>query len=295
MIDKTASVIISKANEVFLRVNAEPHIEYELRDHFTFQVEGAKFMPQYRNRNWNGEIHLFDLRSKRIYVGLLDRIVAFCKKHDYSYKFVENEYYGVPYEENEGISYEGVKDYMSSICSHSPRKYQIEGVHDALKHNRKLLISPTASGKSLMIYSLVRYYIGRGQKILLIVPTTSLVEQMYKDFQDYGWDSESYCHRIYSGKEKTNEFPVTITTWQSVYKLEKQFFEDYNVVIGDEAHLFKSKSLISIMTKLHHAKYRFGFTGTLDGTQTHKWVLEGLFGPSYKVTKTDELLSLIHI
>ena len=249
MIDKTASVIISKANEVFLRVNAEPHIEYELRDHFTFQVEGAKFMPQYRNRNWNGEIHLFDLRSKRIYVGLLDRIVAFCKKHDYSYKFVENEYYGVPYEENEGISYEGVKDYMSSICSHSPRKYQIEGVHDALKHNRKLLISPTASGKSLMIYSLVRYYIGKGQKILLIVPTTSLVEQMYKDFQDYGWDSESYCHRIYSGKEKTNEFPVTITTWQSVYKLEKQFFEDYNVVIGDEAHLFKSKSLISIMTK----------------------------------------------
>ena len=218
MIDTSANVIISKANEVFLRVNAEPHIEYELRDHFTFQVEGAKFMPQYRNRNWNGEIHLFDLRSKRIYVGLLDRIVAFCKKHDYSYKFVENEYYGVPYEENEGISYQGVKDYMASICSHSPRKYQIEGVYDALKHNRKLLISPTASGKSLMIYSLVRYYIDKGQKILLIVPTTSLVEQMYKDFQDYGWDSESYCHRIYSGKEKTNEFPVTITTWQSVYK-----------------------------------------------------------------------------
>ena len=184
---------------------------------------------------------------------------------------------------------------MASICSHSPRKYQIEGVYDALKHNRKLLISPTASGKSLMIYSLVRYYIDKGQKILLIVPTTSLVEQMYKDFQDYGWDSESYCHRIYSGKEKTNEFPVTITTWQSVYKLEKSFFEDYNVVIGDEAHLFKSKSLISIMTKLHHAKYRFGFTGTLDGTQTHKWVLEGLFGPSYKVTKTEELMRQGHL
>jgi len=295
VINTSANVVISKANEVFLRVKADPHIEYELRDHFTFQVEGAKFMPQYRNRNWNGEIHLFDLRSKRIYVGLLDRIVAFCKKHDYSYKFVENEYYGVPYEENEGISYEGVKDYMTSICSHSPRRYQIEGVHDALKHNRKLLISPTASGKSLMIYSLVRYYIDKGQKILLIVPTTSLVEQMYKDFQDYGWDSESYCHRIYSGKEKTNEFPVTITTWQSVYKLEKSFFEDYNVVIGDEAHLFKSKSLISIMTKLHHAKYRFGFTGTLDGTQTHKWVLEGLFGPSYKVTQTKELIDKGHL
>ena len=49
------------------------------------------------------------------------------------------------------------------------------------------------------------------------------------------------------------------------------------------------------MTKLHHAKYRFGFTGTLDGTQTHKWVLEGLFGPAYKVTRTDELMKQGHL
>jgi superfamily II DNA or RNA helicase len=295
VIDKRANLVISKANEVFLKVNAEPHIEYELRDHFTFEVEGAKFMPQYRNRNWNGEIHLFDLRSKRIYVGLLDRIISFCKRHDYTYKFVDNEYYGTPYEENDTISYEGVKDYMTSICNHSPRKYQVEGVYDALKHNRKLLISPTASGKSLMIYSLVRYYVDKGKKILLVVPTTSLVEQMYKDFEEYGWDSQSWCHKIYSGKDKTNEFPVTITTWQSVYKLERSFFTDYDVIIGDEAHLFKSKSLVSIMSKLEHAKYRFGFTGTLDGTQTHKWVLEGLFGPSYKVTKTDELMRQGHL
>ena len=295
MIDTTANLVISKANEVFLKVNAEPHIEYELRDHFTFEVPNAKFMPQYRGKNWNGEIHLFDLRSKRIYVGLLDKVISFCQRHDYTYKFQDNEYYGAPFESNENISYEGVKDYMESICNHSPRKYQVQGVYDALKHNRKLLISPTASGKSLMIYSLVRYYSAREQKILLVVPTTSLVEQMYKDFCDYGWDAGSYCHRIYAGKEKNNELPVTITTWQSVYKMDRSFFTDYDVVIGDEAHLFKSKSLISIMSKLEHAKYRFGFTGTLDGTQTHKWVLEGLFGPSYKVTKTDELMKQGHL
>ena len=295
MIDTGANVIIGKANEVFLKINAEPHIQYELRDHFTFEVEGAKFMPQYRKRNWNGEIHLFDLRSKRIYIGLLDRIISFCERRDYTYKFVDNEYYGAPFEINEGISKQGVKDYMGAICKHKPRDYQVEGVYDALRHNRKLLISPTASGKSLMIYSLVRYYVDKGEKILLVVPTTSLVEQMYKDFQDYGWNSESYCHRIYAGKEKTNEFPVTITTWQSVHKLDRSFFTDYGVVIGDEAHLFKSKSLVSIMTKLEHAKYRYGFTGTLDGTQTHKWVLEGLFGPTYKVTRTDDLMKEGHL
>jgi superfamily II DNA or RNA helicase len=141
----------------------------------------------------------------------------------------------------------------------------------------------------------VRYFVSKGKKILLVVPTTSLVEQMYKDFQDYGWNAENHCHRIYSGRERSNEYDVTITTWQSVYQLERTFFENYDVVIGDEAHLFKSKSLIGIMDKLHHAKYRYGFTGTLDGTQTHKWVLEGLFGPSYKVTGTKKLIDEGHL
>jgi len=288
-------LLIQKSNEVYLKITCEPHIEYELRDYFKFEVPNAKFMPQYRGRNWNGEIHLFDVKTKQLYVGLLDKLISFCSNYNYNYKFEENKFYGMPFEVNDGISYEGVKDYMKSICSHVPRDYQIEGVYDALKHNRKLLISPTASGKSLMIYSLVRYYVERGQKILVVVPTTSLVEQMYKDFQDYGFDSESYCHKIYSGREKTSECPVTITTWQSIYKLDRSFFKDYGVVIGDEAHLFKSKSLIQIMTKLHHAKYRFGFTGTLDGTQTHKWVLEGLFGPSYKIIRTSELMEKGHV
>ena len=288
-------VIIGKKNEVFLHIQAEPHVCMELSDHFTFDVEGAKFSPAYKKKYWDGKIRLFSTATGEIYCGLLDKIVSFCDRHDYTYEFTNNEYYGTPFEVNENISYAGVKDYMTAICNHSPRKYQVEGVYDALRHNRKLLISPTASGKSLMIYSLVRYYTSKHEKILLVVPTTSLVEQMYKDFRDYGWDAESYCHRIYAGKEKTNEYPVTITTWQSVHKLPRSFFEDYSVVIGDEAHLFKSKSLISIMTKLHHAKYRYGFTGTLDGTQTHKWVLEGLFGPSYKVTKTDELMKQGHL
>jgi superfamily II DNA or RNA helicase len=118
---------------------------------------------------------------------------------------------------------------------------------------------------------------------------------MYKDFESYGWDPSQHCHRIYAGREKTNVNEVTITTWQSIYNLDRSFFEEYNVIIGDEAHLFKSKSLIGVMTKLHHAKYRFGFTGTLDGTQTHKWVLEGLFGPSYKVTQTKKLIDEGHL
>jgi superfamily II DNA or RNA helicase len=146
-----------------------------------------------------------------------------------------------------------------------------------------------------MIYSIVRYYVEKEQNILIVVPTTSLVEQMYKDFADYGWDVGSFCHKIYAGKERETDSQVIITTWQSIYKLPKQYFSRFNVVVGDEAHNFKSKSLVSIMTKLFDVKYRFGFTGTLDGTQTHKWVLEGLFGPSYKIIKTDELMKKGHV
>jgi superfamily II DNA or RNA helicase len=247
-------------------------------------------MPQYRNRHWDGKIRLFSTATGEIYVGLLDKVAQFCKQYNYDYKFLDNKYFGPPFQVDEMITMEGVKDYMTSISRHIPRGYQIEGVYDALKHQRRLLVSPTASGKSLMIYSLVRYYTDKGQRSLVVVPTTSLVEQMYKDFEDYGWDAELNCHKIYAGREKETSCPVTITTWQSIYKLPRKFFEQFNVVIGDEAHQFKSKSLVNIMTKLHTAKYRFGFTGTLDGTQTHKWVLEGLFGPAYKVTRTKELM-----
>jgi superfamily II DNA or RNA helicase len=288
-------ISISKKNEVYLKIEAEPHVFYELSDEFTFDVPGAKFMPQYRNKYWDGKIRLFNTQTGEIYVGLLDKLVAFCRRYEYEYQFVDNKFYGTPFEENEMISLEGVSDYMKTITRYEPRPYQIEGVHDALRFNRKLLISPTASGKSMMIYSIVRYMVDKGHDVLLVVPTTSLVEQMFKDFEDYGWDAEKYCHKIYSGREKYDNRQVTITTWQSIYKLEKKFFARYGCVIGDEAHLFKSKSLVSIMTKLADAKYRFGFTGTLDGTQTHKWVLEGLFGPAYKIIRTDELIEKGHL
>ena len=218
------NIIISKKNEIFLKIESEPHIFQELSEHFTFDVPGAKFMPQYRSKYWDGKIRLFSVATGEIYVGLLDKVVSWAKKWNYQVEFKNNKFYGTPFEENEMISYEGVKDYMTKISRHKPRDYQIDAVYDALRYNRKLLISPTASGKSLMIYSIVRYFAERNEKILLVVPTTSLVEQMFKDFQDYGWNAEDYCHLIYGGREKTNQYPVVITTWQSIYKLPRTFY-----------------------------------------------------------------------
>jgi superfamily II DNA or RNA helicase len=176
----------------------------------------------------------------------------------------------------------------------SIRDYQLDAVYRAITDGRRLLLSPTGSGKSLIIYCLLRWNEKFGRRQLILVPTTSLVEQMYADFQSYsqnnGWKVSESCSRIYSGHSKENLLPIVISTWQSVYELPKKFFENYQVVYGDEAHTFKAKSLTGIMHKMVNTPYRIGTTGTLDGTKTHRLVLEGLFGSVYKVTSTKQLM-----
>ncbi len=119
-------ITIQKKNEVFLKVKAEPYINQELSDYFTFDVPGAKFMPQYRSKYWDGKIRLFSTHTGEIYVGLLDKVVSWAKKHDYKVEFEDNKFYGTPFEENEMVSLEGVQDYMTRISKHKPRDYQVK-------------------------------------------------------------------------------------------------------------------------------------------------------------------------
>jgi len=283
-------ITIQKKNEVYFKVIGEPHVHQELSDYFTFELPEAKFLrrnPRYRH--WDGTIRLYSPGTGEIYCGLLSQIQDFAEKRSYDIEYVGNKYYGDVVETNDATA-RGIKGFMKDISKVKPRDYQYDTVYKAIKNNRGLFVSPTGSGKSLMIYSLVRWYYESGSKILIIVPTTSLVEQMVKDFKDYGWNADDHMHQIYSGKDKNTKKDIIISTWQSLYKFPKLYFDDFDCVIGDEAHLFKAKSLTGLMTKLHNAKYRFGFTGTLDGSKTHKWVLEGLFGHCEKVTRTDDLI-----
>jgi len=280
---------ISKINEVYLELEVDEDVSRELSDYFTFEVPGAKFMPQFRNRMWDGKIRLFSPHNGRIYVGLLPYIKEYCSKKSIEYIMEE----GV--ENVRNVFRESVREFAESLRPKSRgksiqfRDYQIDAIWHAIQSNRCLLLSPTASGKSLIIYTLVRYYNLMKLKTLILVPTTSLVEQMYSDFIDYGWE-DKHIHRVYAGMDKGSKKPVVISTWQSIYKLHRPYFAQYGCIIGDEAHLFKAKSLTDIMAKSGEVKYRFGLTGTLDGTQTHRLVLEGLFGQVKKIISTKELI-----
>ena len=274
------TIEISKKDEVYLKVTCEAGVAQELCDYFTFTVPGHTFMPAYRMRIWDGKIRLFNIHNRLLYSGLLEYVFIFAEKRNYEVKPDGDWWKPRKIEKNE-------KFLESLKLPFEPRDYQLEGFHHALSYKKSLLVSPTASGKSLIIYLIVR---ALNVKTLIIVPTTSLVSQLYADFQEYGWDSAKYCHQVYAGQDKVSDKQVVISTWQSIYKLGKKIFEPYKLVVGDEAHGFKSKSLTSIMTKCVNAEYRIGTTGTLDGTQTHKLVLEGLFGKVYKVTSTAKLI-----
>src|SRR6056300_1517269 len=286
------TVRVRKLNHSNLQIESDSGIAQELNEFFSFYVPGYKFMPAYKSRMWDGKIRLFNNRAYQLPGGLIDHLQKFADQRSYTVSPEKSEY-GYPDDitNKEKIDPKEIIDFIHNLSlPHEIRDYQFDAVCKGLERKRAILVSPTGSGKSLIIYVLVRYFLDalaeEDQKVLVIVPTTSLVEQMTNDFAEYGYND---VHKIYSGKDKDTMLSIVVSTWQSIYKLGQPWFEQFGMVIGDECHGFKSKSLTTIMNKCTEAGYRFGTTGTLDGTQTHELVLQGLFGRVYKVTTTRTL------
>ena len=285
-------ISVSKFNEVYLRIKCEPSVARELSEFFTFEVPNAKFMPSVRNRLWDGKIRLFSPGTGKIYYGLLPYVKEFLKEQGYKVT------YDTDFSKrnlDKSITTKFVRSLQKK--KFKARDYQIDAIHTILESHRGLILSPTGSGKSFIIYALTRYYVKKleHQKVLIVVPTTNLVEQMYGDFADYGWFPDEHCHKLYAGSDKNTSKEVVISTWQSIYKLDKNYFNQFGAVFVDECHLAKAKSLTGIMTKLHDCKYRIGTTGTLDGSEIHQLVLEGLFATHKEVTTTSQLVKDKHL
>ena len=281
-------VTLTKFNEVYLRIKCEPSVARELSEFFTFEVPNAKFMPSVRSRLWDGKIRLFSPGTGKIYLGLLPYVRRFLSEQGHKIQYDSSLI--PPKKFDKKITTKFVRSLEKG--KFRTRDYQIDAIHTILESGRGLILSPTGSGKSFIIYALIRYYLKilDDKKILLIVPTTNLVEQMYNDFADYGWFPDEHCHKLYAGADKNTSREVVISTWQSIYKLDKRYFSQFGAVFVDECHLAKAKSLTGIMTKLHDCQYRIGTTGTLDGSEIHQLVLEGLFAKHKEVTTTAQLV-----
>lgn len=286
-----ADIEIEKINDVYIKLHTpDAGVAYEISEYFTFTVPGSKFHPKVKAKLWDGKIRLFNLGTRYIYAGLKNYIEQFGVDRGYTVGY-RSDFAGEEFSKEDALAF---CDKLKLTLP--PRDYQLSAIIHAIRNKRALMLSPTASGKSFIIFVTMMYALTRVEKkALVVVPTTSLVHQMASDFESYSPYAKGIAYKITAGVEKITNHKVVISTWQSIYKMPKQWFEQFDVVIGDEAHLFKANSLTDIMTKMPNCAYRFGFTGTLDGTHTNKLVLEGMFGPVKQVTTTAELIEQKHL
>jgi len=278
-------VIIKPVNAAFIKIVCHESIAYELNNHFAFKIHNASFNPKVKSKRWDGIIRLFHLGTRMIYKGLLNDVKKFCE--DRNYIFI-NEL-----EDNiKKVTFDEIQQFITDLDIQIPEKgeayeYQVQAVVDAINEKRTLTLSPTSSGKSVIIYALARYL---NTKTIIVVDRKAYVEQIYDNFKEYGYDVEKFCHRIYSGKEKVTDKQIIITTWQSIINNDPEWFEQFDAMIGDEIHKFTAKSLKYIMENLVNCEYRNGYTGTIDDKIINTLTLKGMFGEIHETVSTQELI-----
>jgi len=227
---------VEKLNEVYVQIrNLDKGSALELKEFLSCYIDNYWFHPLVRSKQWDGRVSFFNWNEQTIPIGLLPQFVKFCRKFDYEYKlnFSKEEIVN-------DISEDDFEEFYEAIfkeSSFSPRDYQDDCIKKALRIKRGVIESPTGSGKSLIIYSMIRFIMGTSEgKILLIVPNISLVNQMFNDFKEYGWNQvETYCSLVFHKSKKINwDCPIIISTWQSIYKKGSSFFDKFGSVIVDE-------------------------------------------------------------
>lgn len=248
-------------------------------------------MPKFRDKLWDGKIRLFNINNQLIYLGLLNQIELFCSGRGYS---LYNDNPVIP----NSVSMMEIIEFTKKVNGiYIPKDYQFKALANIFRNQKTLLLSPTASGKSYIIYLTIRYLMDelKLKKGLLLVPNLGLIQQMFNDFNEYsyknGWVVTDHIHSIFQGQAKNNkDARMYLSTWQSIYNQPVNYFHQFDYLICDEVHQAKSKSISKIVSNSINSGWKIGFTGTLDGTETHELVLRGLFGPINKVTTTKALM-----
>lgn len=290
-----AEIIVEKVDEVHLRIFTDDGLEQELSEYFTFDVPNAKWTPKFKARIWDGKIRLFNSLTKTLPYGLISHLYHFAKDNNHTVKLSFDD------SQDESITLEIVDAFIDSIPTVARGvplivdEFQRRAIYVALRYKRRVLLAATSAGKSLIIYYIIRWVLQNPDaKCILIVPTKSLVSQMFNDFIEYsqinGFDVYTEAQELYSGKPKEFTTRVLISTWQSIYKNNKDFFNQFDCLIGDEAHGWNAKSCSELMLKCTQVRYKIGTSGTLQDAAVNKLQLQGLFGKVTDIVNTKQLM-----
>lgn len=288
------SVIIKKLDNSFIHIsNYNRSILLKLQNAFTFYAANYRFNPKYKNGFWDGKISLFDANKNTLPVGLFKD----------AYQIIKSETNDLIcdlclFEHGVDVSNEEIDKFCETIkLPFKPHEHQYDAIKKCLKHKRLTIVSATSSGKSFILFvvsNMLKLHNPK-EKILIVVPTAQLVEQLTKDFDDY---SQNWCEfsvnvqKVYSGvKNKPGEKFITISTWQSINSTkDKSFLENYTTVLCDECHQANAKSLTKITNLCVNAEYKIGFTGSLGPQYVSERQLNGLFGPIENIISARELI-----
>jgi superfamily II DNA or RNA helicase len=268
-----------KVDEVYCSVDTDYGTFLELAEQLTFEIPNKKFHPLVESGQWDGNIRLLNKMNKLMYGGLIDYAAKLAEEGGHTVE-IDNGYAEDPFSTSE------CSEFIDKLkVPFPPHDFQEDAFIHCIQHRRALVLSPTSSGKSFLMYLILMYL---GLKTLIIAPSKGLVKQLAKELKGYGYPGE--IEQVMQDTSKGGKEMVTISTWQSIYKLPKTYFGQFPVIIADEVHKFDSKCLKQLMEKTVDCSYKIGVTGSLDGTKTHELVLTGLFGPIYETITTREMI-----
>lgn len=280
------TIVIEKVDAVYFKINCSIGQSMELKEFFSCYAPNYKWDIRFKSKIWSGKISYFDTRLKLLPIGLLPKLVKFCKQFNYNYRYEFNvdSMHNTLSQHDLNLFYNNIFKYVRD--RYYPRDYQNDAIMNSIQNKRGITIAGTGSGKSLMFYTLTRFLRLMNKKILIIVPTVNLVEQAYNDFIDYGFtDISRETDKLYA--KYSNEFnkdnirPILISTYQSLISKPNSFFKIFDCVIVDECHGVRSesKSLQKILKLCSNAEYRYGFTGTMPLENADVFTLVGYIGP----------------
>jgi|ETNvirenome_6_85_1030632.scaffolds.fasta_scaffold05841_4 superfamily II DNA or RNA helicase len=250
-------------------ITDNPKLLAALGDLYSFKVPGAEYSPQYRRHAWDGKKRFFS--KKGVFkTGLLERVLADLKKVEAKPTIIDKR--------------EGNKDTTSyGFDNITYYDYQERTIKEALKEERKVIKSPTASGKTLIMAGLVKALSGR--KMILLFNAKQLLTQTYDFLKALGIPNLGLCF-----SEGFIEGEIMLCTVQSIEKILDTHL-DAEVLMVDECHEFANgKTTVAAIQSFPKANYRYGFTATPPNQKISLFNLEGGLGPVYAVATTEELV-----
>jgi superfamily II DNA or RNA helicase len=238
----------------------------QLRISLTKKIRGWYFNPLVKKKLWDGNVKFID-KFNRIPIGLIEKVHSVCSKYNIPFEIEDID---LMYWDFDEADFDAWAAEFCASMEKKPRDYQVDAAKRIIKNQRSISEIATSAGKTMIIFLVFSYLRTRGlvDRLLVIVPNTNLILQTIEDFDEYSNNRTlmKFRSQTVSGESKTKtqqNADLIVGTFQSLVKLEEDWFTDITGICVDEAHHTNANSVKKVIGKCVNAKFKFGLSGTL--------------------------------